>query len=147
MNRLPQNAFEHYVRLGPERSHQTVADYFGVSKRAVTKRAVSEKWRQKAAELDETARAGSERKLLESLEEMSERHLRSLRVIQGKALEALRGMPLTSAMEAVRSLEMGIRQERLIRGEPTDRSAVSVEETIKSEYQRWLGSDDGDQQD
>jgi hypothetical protein len=41
-------------------------------------------------------------------------------------------------MDAVRALSMAVRDERLIRGEPTDRSAIDVEEVIKREYQRWM---------
>ena len=60
------------------------------------------------------------KKYLESLEGMNLRHLKSLKIIQGKALEALRTMPLSTAMEAVRALDMAIRQERLIRGFTTE---------------------------
>lgn len=137
-NKIPPDAFHFYLGLGPERSYQVVADRCGVSKRAVTKLATRERWQDRVVELEAKARAGAEQKALESLEAMNLRHLRSLKIVQGKALEALRSMPLSTAMEAVRSLDMAIRQERLIRGEPSDRTAVSVEEVIKREYQRWM---------
>ncbi len=41
-------------------------------------------------------------------------------------------------MAAVRALDSSIRQERVVRGEPSDRTATSVEETIRSEYERWM---------
>jgi hypothetical protein len=69
---------------------------------------------------------------------MNVRHLKSLRVIQAKALETLRTLPLSSAMDAVRALDIGLKGERVVRGEPSDRSAVSVEDTIKREYSRWM---------
>ena len=75
---------------------------------------------------------------------MNERHLKSARIVQGKALEALRGTPLETAMAAVKALDTGIRQERLIRGEPGERTAISVEETIRSEYERWMTVSGGD---
>jgi len=141
----PAEAFEFYVGLGPDRSYQRVADEFGVSKRAVTKLAARERWQQRVAELERQAREGAEKKALESLEGMNLRHLKSLKIVQGKALEALRTMPLSTAMEAVRALDMAIRQERLIRGEPSDRTAISVEEVIRREYERWmLPEEDGD---
>jgi len=56
------------------------------------------------------------------------RHLQTLRAIQVKALQALQVMPLDSGMDAVRALDTAIRQERVILGEPGERSAVSVEE-------------------
>lgn len=136
--KIPPNAFEYYFGLGAERSYQKVADHFGVSKRSVTKRAARERWQQRVVELEHTARESAEKKALESLECMNLRHLKSLKVIQGKALEALRSMPLSTAMQAVRALDIAIRQERLIRGEPSDRTAVSVEEVVRREYQRWM---------
>ena len=71
----------------------------------------------------------------------------SMQVIQGKALQALRKLPLSSAMEAVRALDLSIRQERLIRGEPSDRTAVTVEDVVRREYERWMapaGDEDND---
>jgi hypothetical protein len=143
--RIPPDALEYYLALGPDRSYQKVADHYGVSKRAVTKLAARERWQEKVVELERKARESAEKKALESLEGMNLRHLKSLKVVQGKALEALRSMPLTTAMEAVRALDMAIRQERLIRGEPSDRTAISVEEVIRREYERWmLPEEDGD---
>lgn len=143
--RIPSEAFEFYVGLGPDRSYQRVADEFGVSKRAVTKLAARERWQERVVELERQAREGAEKRALESLEGMNLRHLKSLKVVQGKALEALRTMPLSTAMEAVRALDMAIRQEHLIRGEPSDRTAISIEEVIRREYERWmLPEEDGD---
>lgn len=137
-NRIPPDALEYYVSLGPERSYQKVADRYGVSKRAVTKHAVRARWQEKVLELERKAHESVAKKALESLEAMNLRHMKSLKVIQGKALEALRAMPLATAMEAVRAIDIAIRQERLIRGEPSDRTAISVEEVIRREYERWV---------
>ena len=144
--RIPPDALEFYVSLGPSRSHQAVADHFGVSKRAVTKLAVKENWQQRVQELERKVREAAEARALETLEAMSTRHIKALKIIQGKALEALRAMPLSTAMEAVRALDMSIKQERTIRGEPSDRTAVSIEEVIKREYSQWMGQvDDADE--
>ncbi len=137
-SKIPPDALEYYLVLGPDRSYQKVADHYGVSKRAVTKLAARERWQDKVIELERKAREGAEKKALESLEGMNLRHMKSLKVVQGRALEALRLMPLSTAMEAVRALDMAIRQERLIRGEPSDRTAISVEEVIRREYERWI---------
>ena len=60
----------------------------------------------------------------------------------------MKTMPLATAMDAVRALDMCITKERLIRGEPSERTAVSIEETIRKEYDRWLVDDDeSDQQE
>jgi len=136
--KIPHDAFDYYFSLGTERSYQAVADKYGVSKTAVFNVADKENWANRIADLESKAREASEKKAVESLEQMSDRHIRMCKLIQKKALEALQSMPLTTAMEAVKSLDLSIKQERLIRGEPTDRSAVSVEEVIKREYERWM---------
>ena len=144
-NKLPQDAFEFYVGLGPDRSYQAIADHFGVTKRAVTNRARRDEWQKSVAEIEAKARQGAERRMVETLEEMSSRHIKSLRIIQARALEGLRHMPLESAMEAVRALDIGIRQERLIRGEPSERTAINVEEVVRREHTRWMKIEDNEQ--
>ena len=144
--KVPPDAFEYYFGLGPRRSYQLVADHFGLSKRSITKKAQSERWQERIVERERKIQIRTEEQAVESLEAMNTRHLKSLRVIQGKALEALRGMPLSTAMEAVRALDLAIRNERLIRGEPSDRTEVSIESQIRSEYERWMekgGKSDG----
>lgn len=142
--RLPKDAFEYYVSLGDGRSYQAVARHFAVTKRAVTNRARKEEWQQRVAELEAKARQGAEQRLAEALEDMNGRHIKSLRIVQARALEALRDMPLQTAMEAVRALDVAIRQERLIRGEPSDRTAIQVEDVIRREYSRWLAIEGDD---
>lgn len=136
--KLPTDAFDVYMSLGPARSYQAVADHFGVSKRAVTNRATKERWQQRAGDLEAKARQGAEQRLVETLEDMNTRHLRSLRVVQARAIEALRNHPLESAMDAVRALDISIRQERVIRGEPGERTSVQLEEIVRREYSRWM---------
>ncbi len=143
--KLPKDAFEFYVGLGADRSYQAIADHFGVTKRAVTNRARQEDWQKRVAEIEAKARQGAERRLVETLEQMNSRHIKSLRIIQARALEALRNMPLESAMEAVRALDIGIRQERLVRGEPSERTAINVEEIIRREHTRWMKIEDNQQ--
>jgi hypothetical protein len=75
---------------------------------------------------------------------MHERHLKMMSLIQRRALEALRSMPLDSAMDAVRALDLAVKSERVVRGEPGDRSAVDVERVIRGEYERWLTVEGGE---
>ena len=142
--KIPQDAFFYYVGLGTGRSYQQVAEHYGVSKRAVVNLAVGERWQERVDELERKARQATNEKALETLEQMNERHLKAHRVIQGKALEALKQFPLDTAIAAVRALESSIRQERVIRGEPGDRTATSIEETIRQEYERWMTAGDED---
>ncbi len=137
-SRLPPDAFEYYASLGAGRSYMAVAEHYQVSKRAVSSFAKREDWQRRLEELEHQARQRSEQRVVENLEAMTERHLKTLQVIQRKALEALKNMELTTAMEAVRALDIGINKERLIRGEPSDRTELSVEHAIRKEYRRWL---------
>ncbi len=136
--KLPPDAFSYYAGLGPERSYKAVAQRFRVSKQTVTRRAVRENWQRRMEAIERKAQEGADQRAAESMEQMTQRHLQTLKVIQTKALQALKSMPLTGAMDAVRALDMCIAKERLIRGEPSDRTAVTVEETIRREYDRWL---------
>ena len=136
--RLPPDSLAYYFSLGTERSYQAVADHFGVSKTAVANRATEENWQARVEHMERKAQESVEAKVLESVEEMNVRHLRIVKAIQSRALEALKSMPLNSAMAAVKALDLAIKQERLIRGEPSERSAVSIEDTIRREFDRWL---------
>ena len=143
--KIPPDSFDYYVALGLGRSYQAVAKHYGVSKVAVTNRATKEGWQKKLAEMEAKVRRASEQKALETLDDIHQRHLKAARVIQAKALEALSRMPLDSAMDAVRALDLGVRQERLLIGQPTDRSAVSIEEVIKNEYAKVMRPLDADE--
>lgn len=136
--KLPSDAFQYYFSLGAKRSYRAVAEHYGASKTAVVNRAKREDWPRRIETLEAKAREATERKNLESLEAMNARHLRAFQVIQGKSLEALKAMSLQTAMDAVRAIDVAIKGERLARGEPSERTALSLEETIRGEYERWM---------
>ena len=136
--KIPQEAFDAYFGLGPGRSYQVIADRLGVTKRSVTKFAAKHQWQERVAEIEARARAATEQKAVESLEAMNDRHLKTLRAIQARALEVLKEKPLQTAMDAVRALGIAIREGRLIRGEPSIRTAHSVEEVIRREFSSWM---------
>ncbi len=139
MNRkLPPEAFDFYFGLGPQRNYQAVADKYGTCKRAVTAMAVREGWQERIAKVEREARERSNSKAVETLEAVQEKHLKALQFVLGKAIETLRAQPLDTAMEAVRAIEMVIRQERLVRGESTDRAQLDLIEVVKRESERWL---------
>ena len=137
-HKLPPDAFTHYASLGPQRSYQAVAEHYGVSKRAVVTLAMKEKWQGRVLEMEQKSRHNLEKAVGETLEEMATRHVKMLHVIAGKALEALKSMPLDSAIDAVRALAIVIREERTVRGDPDDQKDASIEDIIRNEYQRWL---------
>src|SRR4030095_7977527 len=135
--KIPENAFELYAAMGERRSYQAIADRFAVSKRSVVKRAIAEHWQDRLVRVEATAHQKVDAKAAETLEVMNSRHLRIVQAIQAQALDALGSAPLRTACDAVRALELSIRQERLIRGEPSDRTVLSIEEVIRKEYQLW----------
>ena len=137
--KLPAESFDFYVGLGVGRSYQAVADQYGASKGAVVAKAKKEGWQDRLAKIEHDARSKSEEKAVETLEQVNDRHLKIARALQGKALEALRAMPLSEARDVIRALDLGVKQERLILGEPSERAALNVEDKIEREYERWLG--------
>ena len=136
--KLPAEAFDFYLGLGVGRSYSQVAEHYGVSKGAVTALAKRDGWQGRLAKVEAEARSKSTAKAVESLEQVNDRHLRIARSLQAKALEALRSMSLEDARDVIRALDLGVKQERLILGEPSERSAISIEETIEREYERWM---------
>ena len=139
--RIPPESFDFYVRLGPTRSYAQVAAHYGVHKRSITKFATRHGWARRLLEVETKARERSETSLVDAVDEMNQRHLKVAKLLQAKALQALQSMPIDTAMGAVRALDIGVKQERLVLGEPTDRSAVAVEDIIKREAARWLGNE------
>ena len=135
--KLPFDTFDYYYGLGPGRSYLAVAEHYGVTKRAVCKLASKEQWQQQIVEMETRVREKVTKKTEETLEETLERHLMQLKIIQKKALEALRSMPLGTAMEAVRSLDLCMKQERTLLEDPSS-GENSVEAIIRKEYENWL---------
>jgi hypothetical protein len=86
MRRLPPEAFAYYVSLGVGRSYQAVADHFGVTKTAVVNLAVRENWAEKLIQVEKRVGDAAAKKAEESIEQMNDRHLRSLKAVQGKAV-------------------------------------------------------------
>ena len=49
-------------------------------------------------------------------------------------------MPIDSPRDAVRAIGLAVREIRVELGEPSDRTAISVE--VRKEYQRWMTVED-----
>ena len=136
--KIPHDAFDFYFSLGSARSYGPVAERYGVSRRAVTKLAQRERWQERLEKIESEARSSADKKKSETLEAHKERHLQALRLVLGKGIEALRAMAITSPMDAVRAIGLAVREIRVEIGEPSDRTAVSIEEVIRREYERWM---------
>lgn len=141
--KIPDDAFERYVALGPGRSYQALADKLGVDKRSITRLAAKENWVERLAKIQEEARAATNKKLVADLQAVRERQLQQARFLQAQALKALKELPPEKALKAAASaLSASWRQEMLILGEPTDRHAATVEEVTKREIETLLIRDD-----
>lgn len=136
--KIARDAFHFYAALGPGRSYQAVADHYRCSKRSVTKRALAEGWQDKLQFMEKEAGDQTRRKLMVDFEEVNNRHMKMYQAVQAKALEALKNVTLKNALDAVRALDIGIKGERLLRGEPEKVTTVNIEERIKLEYQHWI---------
>jgi transposase len=123
--RLPHDALEYYFALGPGRSYRAVADHFGVSKTGVANRARKDGWPGHVADRERAAEARLAESADAALDDVAQRHLKLVRFVQRKALEKLRSLPMGTTAEAVRALELGIRYERIIVGDPADEVAVA----------------------
>ena len=115
-----------------------MADHFGVSKRGVVNVAAREKWRERLEAIERSTQERVDQRLGEDLEEMQLRHLKLLRGIAGRAAKAIQEYPLTSGMEGMRAAEMVIKLERVIAGEATERSQLTVEQVTRQEIDKLL---------
>ena len=141
---LPANAFSHFVALGPGRTHQAVADHFDVHLRTVQRTAKADNWAERLKTIERESRQAADKALAEDLAEMQLRHRKLLRAMAARAAKGLSDFPLTDGMQAITAAEKVIKLERLAAGEPTERTSVTTEETIKREYLRWLDRGDED---
>ncbi len=87
-----------------------------MTKHAVARLASQERWAERLVEHERTQREAADQRAVESLSEMTARQLRILRSIQGKAIAALKEGGITSALDAVKAIELTFRQERLLAG-------------------------------
>jgi hypothetical protein len=148
VNRIPPDAFEQYVAMGKDRSYESLRKVLGVAKRSVVKRATKEKWQERLAAIEQQAQVKTDARAVESLEGMKSRHLKTIHAVMARALETLRSMPLDNATDAVRAVDLAMKQERLIRGaDSEDAAGRSIAETTRQELQKYLrvgepGTDD-----
>jgi hypothetical protein len=136
--KIPPEAFSIYLGLGVGRSYGLVAKQLGVSKRAIAARAEKESWQARIAEEEQKARARAEKQAAESIETSNEKHLKVLRYIQGKSIEALKTMPIENAMDAVKAYSLALDKERLIRGGANDQAASRIEQITRDEIRSLL---------
>jgi len=136
--RLPADAFEHYFSLGIDRSYEAVAKHFGVHIATVKRHAKKDDWPERLRERERQARELADQKAREQMDQVIERHLKGARILQSKALEALRSQSPDQALRAATALNIAWKHELLILGEPTDRQAQTIEEVTRREVHNLL---------
>ena len=136
--KIPLDAFAFYLALGVGRSYAAVAERYSVSKRAVAFKAEKERWQERIAAEEKQARVHAEKQASESIESVNDKHLKVLRFIQGRAIEALKSMPIETAMDAVKAYALSLDKERQLRGGPADQAASRIEEITREEIRTLL---------
>jgi hypothetical protein len=140
MGKIPDSAFSEYLSLGAGRSYQALADSYGCTKRAVAKLAARENWQERLEEIERSASAEVEQRAVDSIKAIIARHLKTIRWVQGKALETLKDTPLRSTSDALKALEFSLREERLLTraDDPDAASADSHLEEYSPEFLKEL---------
>ena len=114
------------MSLGPLRSYSQLASRLHVSKRSIVRRATAERWKDRAAAIRVEAQKKTDATLADTLHDVNQRHLKVLRVIEGKGLQALQSLPMTTAGEAARTVLAAMAQERGILETPGATGGVTI---------------------
>ena len=138
MKRLPPESFDHYVELGPDRSYDAVAQHFGVSKATVLRHAEKHRWQERLREAEKAARETANKKAVETLQAVKDRQLQEARILERRALEALKVLPPEKASKAALMLQIAWKHELLLLGEPSERTELTIEEVTQREIQTLL---------
>src|SRR5690349_13667293 len=107
-------AFAFYVGLGSARTYGAVARRFNVTSRAIRKASKRNEWMARLAKIESDVQEQSDKKLTETRAQVRERHMKLLRAVESRAVEALQGHRLESAMQAVKAIEIAVKLERTV---------------------------------
>jgi hypothetical protein len=146
-NRIGDDAFAYYVSLGADRSYEQVAKFCGVGKRSVVRHAAKDRWTERLRKIEEDAKVRADARLATELEEMQVRHAKLLRGLAARAAKAIAEFPLRTAMEGAKAVEIVVKLERLIAGQASEKTHVSVESATRAEFERYLEPAKGSPED
>lgn len=129
-----RRAFDHYLRMGADRSIHAVHRAFqedpsriglrhGPSRSTLERWSSAFHWQDRLVDLERAAHERDRRAHVEALHDMNERHKKEGLALQQKALERIAAMPADGLKpgDAIRALIEGVRLERLAAGAPTER--------------------------
>ena len=130
MGRMPSDSFERFMGLGPQRTYQKLADALGVSKRSVVRRARRDAWQTRLAKIAVEVQVKTDAKLADDGADVNARHLKTLRLLQARALQGLASLPLRSGTDCARILDMAIKAERSVLGKDKPERGTTLEELV-----------------
>lgn len=133
-----QEMFQAYVEMGDARSHQRVAEMFGMSKTSVTAIAIKYEWMARLRMIDAEARREADKKLTDARIEAHERHLKYAKLIQGRAVQGLQAHQFDNARDSARALVEGVKLERTSLGESNDHHFLSVQQVTRREVESFV---------
>ncbi len=128
-----KKAFEAWY-LNPKRNCSSIAKQLQISTTSVYKWCKHFKWKERALKRDEKEKAKTDEKVSESIADMNVRHLKLYRGLTAKGVEHLKKARIVKDRDAITALDSGIKGERVIRGEPTERVDARVEGGISFEF-------------
>lgn len=79
-----------------------------------------EDWNREKVEIQKLTDERIALAVAETISEMNTRHLKEYQLLQNKGVQALRDIDPKTANEALSMVDVGIKGERLVRGEPTE---------------------------
>ncbi len=109
-----------YIRSPQPISTRELSQKLGLSYSHISKLCWSENWVEDRKEYWKKTEAKTAEREIEAIADMNVRHLREYKLVQGRAIETLKDKPIKNPRDAVYALDVGIKGERTIRGEPTE---------------------------
>ena len=136
--KLPDDAFEKYVSMGPGRSYQELAKKLGVDKRTIVRRAAEGKWTERLAKIQRKADEATDEKLAADMQAVRERQLKEARYVQAFSLKAMQTLPPEKAFKAAQALAVGWKHELLLLGDPTERQEqLDIAAHLEHLWREW----------
>lgn len=133
-----RQAFAHYWGLGPGRSLEALHEMLASGGTAPHLRTLAEwsrsfHWQARVADIETQARRNDDEARVAALVEMADRHAKEALLLQqvGTGWLTTLSPNQVSADAAIRAVVEGVRLERLVRGEPTERAAVQSDSGLE----------------
>ncbi len=109
-----------------------LAKQWKLSQTAMSSRSKKENWVTQRKQFKIKTWAKSDEKAAETIADMNTRHLKQFKHLQDKALKTIQNKrKFEKDRDAVTALVEGVKGERTIRGEPTERQEVNITFEIK----------------